>query len=43
MSADDANIPHIGLTTEVRLSALRATLKKTRFSEVAFRVLLKKK
>ena len=28
MSADDANIPRIRLTTEVRLSALPATLKK---------------
>ena len=44
MSADDANIPRFRLTTEIRLSALPATLKKKpRFSEVAFRVLLEKK
>ena len=43
MSADDATIPRFRLTTEVRLSAFPATRKKNRFSEVAFRVLLKKK
>ena len=45
MSPDDASIPLFRLTREVRLSALPATLKKKkkRFSEVAFRVFLKKK
>ena len=43
MSADVTNIPRFRLTTKVRLSALPATLKKTSFSEIAFRVLMKKK
>ena len=36
MSVDNANIPHIRLTTEVRLSALRAALKKTDFLKLHF-------
>ena len=36
MSADDVNIPRIRITTEVRLSALPATLKKTDFLRLHF-------
>ena len=46
MSGDDASIQRIRLTTEVGLSASPVRQhykKKNRFSEVAFRVLMKKK